>query len=163
MNLTLYPFGNAREHTTPDGSYSFICQHGQDECTGNMVEACAMKYHPKTEDHLPFILCLENGENSPARDGQKCAKAQGWSDWTDINTCVNGKEGVALMHAIAQKTGALQPPHTYVPWPVLNGSPLDPDSSDLTQAVCKAYKGSSSPAACKALYAKSTKCMKNDN
>merc|ERR1719424_1482938 len=130
--MTFYPFGNGKETPSTNGTWTFSCQHGSRECIGNLVEACAAKYHPETADHLPFILCLEKID--PSKAGEACATKQGWSDWDDIHTCASGAEGNALMHNIAMATAALSPPHTYVPWPVLNGAPLDPDA-DLTQAV----------------------------
>ena len=38
VNLTLVPFGNAREVYRPETQlYQFYCQHGPDECYGNLI------------------------------------------------------------------------------------------------------------------------------
>ena len=40
FSVGLYPYGNAHESQLPDGSWKFECQHGQPECTGNIIEVC---------------------------------------------------------------------------------------------------------------------------
>ena len=55
-----YPYGNAR--TIQNGSsWSFTCQHGVNECYGNMIEACAINTYDWYTQALPFIICLEGG------------------------------------------------------------------------------------------------------
>ncbi|KAB5550707.1 hypothetical protein PHYPO_G00057000 [Pangasianodon hypophthalmus] len=55
------------------------------------------------------------------------------------------------MHENAKKTGALQPPHQYVPWITINGEHTDDlqkkATSSLFLLVCSLYKGKA-PAAC---------------
>lgn len=156
MDLTMYPYGNARE-SGPDssGQYKFSCQHGSGECEGNLIEACGIKYHSgDMNDWFPFIYCVEKtaGDEgtSPSAAAPACAKQLGWTDYDDILACSKGKEGNALMHTIAQNTDNLSPSHTYVPWPVMNGKPLTEAQLDmsLTKLICKAYTGSDKPAAC---------------
>lgn len=38
-------------------------------------------------------------------------------------------------------TAALQPPHLWVPWVVVNGQPLFEDTQNVQQYVCAAYTG----------------------
>ena len=40
VNITIYPYGNADEHQESNGTWIFNCQHGNDECEGNLVETC---------------------------------------------------------------------------------------------------------------------------
>jgi len=141
LNLTLVPFGNAREN--PDKSFS--CQHGPPECKGNMVEACGQYVYPTTDKWFPYVFCLESG--TPQNDGQKCAQQLGY-DWGQINACINDKDvSYKIMHANAVATGKLQPPHTYVPWVVLNGKPLYQQFDNILQKICAAYTGPK-PAGC---------------
>lgn len=152
MDLGFFPYGNAQESKNPDGTWNFSCQHGESECLGNMIEACAMKYHNSTSDWFPFVNCIEASNLAPGNVAGSCAKAQRWTDYdTSITTCVKGAEGNALMHTIAQATANLQPAHTFTPWIVLNGKPLSSAQLDqeLTKVVCDAYTGTK-PAGCSA-------------
>uniref|UniRef100_A0A453FUK4 Gamma-interferon-inducible lysosomal thiol reductase n=1 Tax=Aegilops tauschii subsp. strangulata TaxID=200361 RepID=A0A453FUK4_AEGTS len=56
VDLRLVPFGNGR--VSPDGSMS--CQHGEDECQLNAIEACVISVWPDAERHFPFIYCIEH-------------------------------------------------------------------------------------------------------
>jgi len=133
------PYGNAREN--PDKTFS--CQHGAPECKGNMIEACAINAYPDQSKSWPFLVCLERG--SPPNDGQKCASQTGL-DWATINSCYNNATAsYAIMHAYAQETKNLQPPHQYTPWITLNGKPLYQDFNNMKQKICAAYTGTKPP------------------
>jgi hypothetical protein len=47
-----------------------------------------------------------------------------------------GKLGATLQRLAAERTAALQPPHEYVPWVVVNGVPLLGDDANLAR-VCR--------------------------
>jgi len=143
MDLRLWPYGNAREN--PDKS--FTCQHGANECKGNMVEACGQWFtgFNDTAKWWPYIRCLEAG--TPHNDGSKCAGQTGL-DWSRINTCVTDKTiSYSVMHPIAQRTDSLNPRKQYVPWVVLNGKPLYQAYSGILAKVCAAYTGTK-PSGC---------------
>lgn len=37
-NMTIVPYGNAHEtYDTKSGLYQFVCQHGPQECLGNII------------------------------------------------------------------------------------------------------------------------------
>ncbi|KAL3184509.1 hypothetical protein MRX96_031799 [Rhipicephalus microplus] len=42
LNVDILPFGNARMHVV-NGTVTFDCQHGPDECYINEVQTCAVK------------------------------------------------------------------------------------------------------------------------
>ena len=54
MNVTLVPFGNSKFNGA-----ELECQHGEDECTANSWEQCAITLYPKFSTHWPFYLCVE--------------------------------------------------------------------------------------------------------
>ena len=155
VELQVFPYGNAKE-TGPDddGLYDFACQHGENECLGNLFEACAIAHYPgKINDlpeWLPFYECMEssayqymNGEFDTTVVSDCATVADGFAlDYDVISECAMGEDGNALMHDIAAAT----PDHTYVPWVVVDGVTV-PDSGngypdgDLTEIVCAAYTG----------------------
>uniref|UniRef100_A0ACD5VSI2 Uncharacterized protein n=1 Tax=Avena sativa TaxID=4498 RepID=A0ACD5VSI2_AVESA len=120
VDLRLVPFGNGR--VSPDGSMT--CQHGEDECRLNAIEACVIRLWPDAEHHFPFIYCIEH-----------LSLIQKWGAWEScfhetglasqpVIDCYNSGTGRQLELQNAAETFALQPPHQFVPWVVVNGRPL---------------------------------------
>ena len=151
VNFKMVSFGNAQ--ITPDNS-TITCQHGPNECLGNVLESCVIAHNP--HNFVPFVNCLSRaaGGSGGITKGKAstCAKSSGL-DWPTIDTCWNGPEGVALEVAAAYKTAALTPSHTYVPWVTLSDAPgagtfcTENGCDDLIAQVCAAYTGPK-PAAC---------------
>ena len=154
------PYGNAKETETTSGSYQFECQHGYSECVYNIIEACALA---KIEDPLvafQYIDCIERSDES--RDPQQdyyqvaitCCKLAKLSDATikAMEGCATGSEGTQLEHEAAVKTDALDPPHQYVPYVVVNGVHDDETQNAITDSlfdyVCDAYLGPNKSPAC---------------
>lgn len=53
VNLVFIPYGNAHELYRPETQlYQFYCQHGPDECYGNLIETCAIASYPETRQHM---------------------------------------------------------------------------------------------------------------
>lgn len=161
--LTCYPYGNAQEKQASNGTWTFTCQHGNNECIGNMYEACAIEHYPGVTSnnsipaYWPFFYCLEKSGNAGnLATAQQCASQNG-IDWNIISTCAGSNpavgsptDGNPLMHSIAVATNNLVPPHQWTPWVVVAGSPLNQAqlSLSLVPIVCKAYTGTTKPAAC---------------
>lgn len=148
MDFHYFPYGNARQTKKPDGTYSFSCQHGANECAANLVMACAMNFHANYTDYMPFVACMEDS-SAPVNAGSKCAQSAGW-DYSEIESCTTSALGNKLMHAIADATEGLSPAHQWTPWVVMNGKPLSQSQLDqhLVKLVCDAYTGSNKPPAC---------------
>lgn len=151
MALHAYPYGNAHEvldQTT--GLWNFTCQHGKNECTGNLIENCVQKYtNFDTMKYFPIFYCMESSAD-PVAAARKCVTSAGLN-WDTIKKCASGKEGNVLMHATAEVTGRLDPPHKYVPWIVVNGIHTETiqqeAQNNLPKLLCDMYKGPK-PAQC---------------
>ncbi|XP_038819341.1 gamma-interferon-inducible lysosomal thiol reductase-like [Salvelinus namaycush] len=148
MSVTLVPYGNAGESF--DGKkYQFTCQHGEEECLGNMIETCILNV--TGSNAFQIIYCME-ASTDVVKAGEKCVELYDPNTkWENIMTCVKGDQGNQLMHQNAVKTGALKPTHNYVPWIVINGEHTeelqDKAMSSLFTLICSMYKGSK-PEAC---------------
>ncbi|XP_056368845.1 gamma-interferon-inducible lysosomal thiol reductase isoform X1 [Oenanthe melanoleuca] len=150
LNITLVPYGNAQERNV-SGKWDFRCQHGPEECLGNMMEACLMHEAQNFSTYFPVIFCLESG-SSVTKNLEACLQIYAPElDSGRVTACVQGDTGMALMHHNAQATEALQPPHQYVPWITVNGPCVPPQKhTDELQAqaeasllglVCQLYEG----------------------
>uniref|UniRef100_H2LWH7 Gamma-interferon-inducible lysosomal thiol reductase n=1 Tax=Oryzias latipes TaxID=8090 RepID=H2LWH7_ORYLA len=143
MSVTLVPYGNAQEVQSPTSS--FICQHGEPECKGNMIQACILHL---TTNSLAFqiIYCMESSADVLSA-AQPCLHLYAPSvSWSSVNSCVSGDLGFRLMHGNAVMTRALNPPHTHVPWVTFNGEYTEENEekamSSLFHLVCELYQAS---------------------
>jgi hypothetical protein len=58
--------GNAEIDTV---TKTVTCQHGADECAGNLWEMCSISHYPEFSVHFPFYYCLEtHGSKVEERD-----------------------------------------------------------------------------------------------
>ncbi|KAJ4704358.1 gamma-interferon-inducible lysosomal thiol reductase-like [Melia azedarach] len=146
VNLRMIPWGNSM--IKPDGT--FACQHGPDECLLNTIEACTISIYPDVVQHFSFIHCVE---------GLTLEKRQAeWIncfEYTRLGKvpidCYSNGNGKLLEQKYATETAQLQPPHRFVPWVIVNNQPLQEDFMNIITYVCKAYKGSQVPEACRSL------------
>jgi len=153
VNITLVPYGNARESFNRETqTWEFTCQHGSDECLGNLIHACVIYFYPDIDKHMPFVYCTETNQGDVKTVAQECAQKSN-IDFDKIDTCTNTKLGNQLEHQYGLTTEGLQPQHTYVPWVTLNGkhtTTIQKEAEhDLVKLICKTYKGQNIPDACK--------------
>ncbi|CAD6203245.1 unnamed protein product [Miscanthus lutarioriparius] len=146
VHLRLVPYGNARV-----GSNSEIsCQHGPYECLLNTVEACAIDAWPDLDVHFSFIYCVEDlVVKRQYKDWESCFQKLGL-DPKPVTQCYNSELGHKLELEYANQTNALEPPHRYVPWVVVDGQPLFEDYENFEAYICMASKGTP-PKACEGL------------
>uniref|UniRef100_T1J742 Micro-fibrillar-associated protein 1 C-terminal domain-containing protein n=1 Tax=Strigamia maritima TaxID=126957 RepID=T1J742_STRMM len=149
ISLQLVPYGKASYHRNGD-DWIFTCQHGPEECKGNIVQACAIHLHPQTDKNLQFVNCAMSSKYPP-NAGQSCAESSELN-WSQISDCIDSTEGKDVLHEMGVKTENLQPRLTFVPWIVVNGktSPeiLDAALTDLQGLICKSYAGPEVPPPC---------------
>ncbi|KAJ9543604.1 hypothetical protein OSB04_023311 [Centaurea solstitialis] len=144
VDLKFSPYGNAKIRSNG----TIVCQHGEWECVLNTVEACAIHAWPAVSDHFPFVYCVEElTYEGKYAEWETCFEKLNL-DSKPVIDCIGSGFGHKLELQYADEIQALQPPHTYVPWVVVDGQPLYDDYPDFISFICKAYKGSNVPRAC---------------
>ncbi|CAK9171801.1 unnamed protein product [Ilex paraguariensis] len=144
VDLNLVPWGNAKL----TGNSTFACQHGPWECLLNTVEACAISAWPDVNGHFTFVYCVESlVYEGKYTQWETCFEKLGL-DPKPVADCYSNGQGKELELQYAAETNALEPPHTYVPWVVVDGQPLYEDYEDFIRYICKAYSGTAIPQTC---------------
>jgi interferon gamma-inducible protein 30 len=151
LRIEYVPWGNAKEQpdasSPPSADTGIQCQHGPAECALNTLLSCAIALQPSWFD---FALCLEQAvlegaDRSTRAIADRCAPSPVAT--AALVACAEGPLGRALSRMAAARTAALDPPHEYVPWIVLNGVPLRSASDNLLAFVCVALDPASRAAA----------------
>ncbi|KAG0714860.1 Gamma-interferon-inducible lysosomal thiol reductase [Chionoecetes opilio] len=142
MEVEMFPFGNANYEADGEG-WSFRCQHGDDECRGNMIHACAKDHLKDINLEMDFMNCLLSADYPP-NAGAKCAGEVG-ADWKPIEECVSSLEGQNLLHDVAVQQEQLKPQLYFVPWIIVNDvfseDQVGECQTNLLSVVCDRYTG----------------------
>jgi interferon gamma-inducible protein 30 len=156
LTVNLVPFGNAHltfnSSATKNPVLNFTCQHGNNECDGNIVESCAVIKYDLYKS-LNFITCMFNSTNwrTPLTSLAECAPKSN-VDSKVLTDCFNSEEGTAVEYFMAGQTQSLIPKHQYVPWVTINGKHTDEiqdkAQNNLLKLVCDTYPGSPKPKPC---------------
>nr|AIU34503.1 gamma-interferon-inducible lysosomal thiol reductase [Stichopus monotuberculatus] len=148
INITLVPYGNAKEQFV-NNSWEFTCQHGVQECRGNILETCILYVAKDFTTAFESIHCMEASTDPVTSASQCCDEAS--LDFGPVSDCSTSSTGNKLEHQMGLLTEALDPPHKYTPWITLNGVHTDTiqekAQSDLLSLVCDTYQGTP-PGAC---------------
>ncbi|KAJ4915246.1 Thioredoxin superfamily protein [Raphanus sativus] len=145
VDLHLSPWGNTKLRSDND---TVVCQHGAYECFLDTVEACAIDVWPELSDHFPFIYCVESLViEHKYKKWETCYEKLNLNS-KHVSDCLSSGHGKELQLQYAAETSALEPPHKYVPWVVVDGQPLYEDYENFISYICKAYKGNKLPGAC---------------
>ncbi|KAK7382452.1 hypothetical protein VNO80_01305 [Phaseolus coccineus] len=144
VNLRLVPWGNA--WIAPNAS--IICQHGEDECFLNTIEACTITIYPDMMQHFRFVECLERlSLEGRHRQWMNCFQMTGLG--TSPIDCYTSGNGKTIDLKYAKETSELKPLHRFVPWVVVNKQALQEDYRNFVTYICRAYKGKVIPSACR--------------
>ena len=119
--IEFIPYGNAKEsYNTSTQKYDFACQHGENECYGNLIETCAIQIQGRIKSY-ETILCIEsNIENYDLNFDNTLAfcLSKDQNTLEEIKKCVKSDMGNIYEHQMAQKTDIN---HKWVPWVVVDG------------------------------------------
>jgi len=159
VNVTIYPYGNAKEaEEIIRKEWKFTCQHGSEECDANMVETCFINLVGFDQNkYMDFLFAFEKAleaQNPKRRNSFSAAKqvydAGTWDpSWDDLSKCMGtrgengGPDGNQYMHQMALWTAAAK--HQFTPWLTLNGEHTTAIQNDCDKdtlaCTCKVYKG----------------------
>ncbi|XP_047484295.1 GILT-like protein 1 isoform X1 [Penaeus chinensis] len=142
LALDINFYGKAQDEPSP-GGYAFTCQHGPEECKGNMMLTCAKKYIPSEDRYMAFVNCVMR-ERAGVWAGYMCAQEAGIT-YQGIATCSNSFEGQRLLHEVGEKQRRLSVLVSYVPLIFIDGlfsvDLLDAAEANLGKLVCETYRG----------------------
>lgn len=154
VDLTLVPYGKSSHEKLENGSWAFTCHHGERECYGNKVQACALDLLTSKNERLKYMNCLlktmldNRGAVYPINE---CAEQVKIAETSEIVKCANGTQGEDLLAAMGNKTQTFMAKLTNVPTVVFNNKF---DANDQSQAqtnfkgvLCK-YISEPKPAEC---------------
>jgi hypothetical protein len=150
IDLEMRPFGNAMvvpeqriskgyHFFHPDASYPvIICQHKEQECLGNALQACALDADYKSG--LDLIVCMavegskQHGLEMAAYDCMEELKL----DMAALKACAQGPKGHELLVRHSQRALSPELNRTFVPWLTVNGKHLEVgDDHDVLTPLCK--------------------------
>lgn len=128
-----------------------LCQHGPNECKGNLIEGCVKKLNP--DNYFKFFACYEAPPNPsrtdpsyPGKMLKSCAASTG-IDEAAVTKCITDPASAAAVSNVnAKATAALVPAHQGTPWVLIDGKNFQGEGpASLTKAICSAYTGTKPP------------------
>jgi len=142
IDVLFLPFGKS---IIENNGESFWCQHGNDECVGNMVQSCGLyALAGNAIGKANFINCQM--ELDVDATGQTCAEANGINYETDIRRCIEGGLGTLLQIEAERLTHKHRKPYPeYVPTVVFNNT-FDQDLNNRSKVdffglICELIDG----------------------
>jgi len=134
--IDMIPYGIENETLNANGTYSYTCQHGPNECVGNQEECCIINIYRDYNIYFPIIECMEAADE-PWNATDQCSNGY---NMTPVHQCYNDGQGAKLEHLAGLNQDALNPPLQFVPWIVINGTHTDSmqnsAENNLTRYLC---------------------------
>ncbi|XP_022827020.1 GILT-like protein 1 [Spodoptera litura] len=117
ITLHFVPFGKAT--SVNQGYDGFLCQHGPTECTGNMVQSCALDLMQERNDveKVLYVVCEMMTEAGTRKD-MKCVKRMGLRA-RDVRECMNSNLGTVLQLEAEKATNYIRP--KFIPTITIDG------------------------------------------
>ena len=137
--IEIIPYGNAEEtYDLTTKKYSFTCQHGDNECYGNLISTYSLNVLGRVKGQLNIIYLLENIYNFNRNFDstlEYCLSSES-EILQEIKDCAISDMGNIYQHQIAQKTGD----NLGIPWILVDGV-YDEDANgkiytSLTDYLC---------------------------
>jgi interferon gamma-inducible protein 30 len=147
-DVTFFPFGNADEKKEGD-KWHFICQHGREECFGNVIQVCGLSKLKDQEEKYKFLICMYKESSLSSNHEENIKKCLTQDKYQSILLCAKGDEGNRLQHEVASKSKE----HKHVPYVFINGIHSKENErrviDNLLKFVCDQH--SDKPESCKSL------------
>jgi interferon gamma-inducible protein 30 len=140
VEFNIVPFGKARCEPVNDNDYKCECQHGEDECLLNQLMNCAMHEFGSPDHYIPIIGCIQGSDNLESAI-KKCIENGNYHQYeARLRQCATGPRGRHLLALAGQKTAALKPALTFVPWVMLENERVVDAFYALEENVCKKFE-----------------------
>ncbi|KAI5635766.1 gamma interferon inducible lysosomal thiol reductase (GILT) domain-containing protein [Phthorimaea operculella] len=135
--LRTYPYGNARMRIDANGKTVVKCQHGENECYGNKLHACAIQQLHSASVYVPYIACMMSlYTNDTSAD--YCGKIHNVNS-DQVKECAKGPKGQELLVYYGHESEKVDYRNYGVPYVLVNGE-QKPDQQTMMEAVCEAFK-----------------------
>ena len=76
----------AMQHWEDEGQFKFYCHFGPEECTGNKIHACSIKYITNQHKLADYIHCMIRYNGQLTRRAEQCSQTH-QVPWEDIYNC----------------------------------------------------------------------------
>ncbi|XP_069693933.1 GILT-like protein 1 [Periplaneta americana] len=146
ISLKFVPFGKA----SGDSIMGFKCQHGVEECRGNMMQSCVLDMLTTAGPQMEFVYCVMNSIDGTSA-GERCSQKVG-VNWIAVQGCMKSKAGINLqLMAQEQTLSVFNRGLGFVPTVTFNNVYNERDQREALRnfraVVCR-YIGSPAPDGC---------------